>query len=99
MNIEKIVEEIKDVNINLATMHPSEYEEVARLLFGEIMENGWYGMDEINDVLEKLPYPQEIKDHIENIADVICDLRDQPKTSGRKPASYVRVMKKFLNNT
>jgi len=98
MDIEKMVEEIKNVHINLATMHPSEEEHLARLFFAEIMENGWYGMDEVWKVLKKLSYPQNINDHIENIAEVICNLRDQPKTRGREPESYVRVMKRFFNN-
>ena len=62
------------------------------------MENGWYGMDEVTDALEKLPYPKIIKDHIYNIAQVIQQLRNQPKTSGRNPASYLRIMKQIDND-
>lgn len=98
MDIEKITQEIKDVHINLATMDASEEEHLARLFFGEIMENGWYGMDEVNKVLKDLDYPEDIKEDIENIAEVICTLRDQPKTVGRMPESYVRVMKLFFKN-
>ena len=99
MNDKKITEEIKNVHINLAAMDASEEEHIARLFFGEIMENGRYGMEEVKKVLNNLDYPDEIRDDIERIADVICDLRDPPYTTGRKPESYVRVMKKFLENS
>ena len=46
MDDKKIAEEIKNVHINLAAMGESEEEHIARLFFGEIMENDlqiWYG--------------------------------------------------------
>ena len=98
MDVKKITEEIKSVRINLASMHPSEEEHIARLFFGEIMENGWYGMDEVNSVLSNLNYPQHTKDVILDIAETICCLRDQPQTRGREPESYKRVMQRFFNN-
>lgn len=98
MDVEKITQEIKDVHINLASMHPLEYQELTRLFFGEIMENGWYGMDEVTEVLKNLPYEKHTKEIIYDIADVICKLRDQPKTVGRTPKSYLRVMKLFFKN-
>lgn len=97
MNIEKMIEEIKSVNINTATMHPSEYEHLSRIFFVEIMQNGWYGMDEVAKVIQSLSYPENIKESIENIANVICDLRDQPGTSGRYPDGYNEVMRRFLS--
>ena len=99
MDDKKIAEEIKNVHINLAAMGESEEEHIARLFFGEIMENGRYGMEEVEKVLNNLDYPGEIREDIERIANVICNLRDLPNTTGRKPESYIRVMKRFLENS
>ena len=95
MDVEHIVEEIRSVRINLATMHPSEYEHIARIFFVEIMENGWYGLDEVQKVLSKLNYPDHIKDEISNIAEVIQCIKDQPGTVGRYPDTYKLVMSRF----
>lgn len=95
MDIGLIVQEIKSVDINLATMHPSEYQHIARIFFAEIMENGWYGLDEVQKVLDELNYPDNIKDNIFNIAEVIQKIKDQPKTVGRTTDSYKHVMSRF----
>lgn len=95
MDVEQIVAEIRSVHINLATMHPSEYQHIARIFFAEIMENGWYGLDEVQKVLDELNYPDNIKDNIFNIAEVIQKIKDQPETVGRYTDSYKRVMSRF----
>ena len=46
------------------------------------------------DAFDNLKKETEI---IENIADVICCLRDQPGTSNRYPDGYDDVMKRLLN--
>ena len=95
MDIERIVKEIKSVDINLSTMHPTEYQQIARIFFGEIMENGWYGLDEVDTTLNELNYPQRIRESIFDIAEVIQKIKDQPETVGRYPDSYKRVMSRF----
>lgn len=97
MNVEKMVEKIKSVNINTATMHPLEYIHLSRIFFVEIMQNGWYGMDEVAKVLKNLSYPKNTKEIIYDIARVICNLRDRPSTSSRYPDGYFEVMKHFLD--
>lgn len=97
MNIEKITDEIKKVRINLASMHPSEEEHLARIFFVEIMTNGWYGMDEIEKVLKNLSYEKDTKEIIRDIAEIICCLRDQPQTIGRNPDGYKELMHKILS--
>lgn len=95
MDIGRIVQEIKSVDINLATMHPTEYQQIVRIFFGEIMENGWYGLDEVELVLNELNYPERIRETIFDIAEVIQKIKDQPKTVGRTTDSYKRVMSRF----
>lgn len=97
MNIEKITDEVKKVRINLASMHPSEEEHLARVFFVEIMTNGWYGMDEVEKVLKNLSYEEHTKEIIRDIAETICCLRDQPQTSGRNPDGYKELMRKILS--
>lgn len=93
MDIVRIAEEIKSVNINEASMHPLEYQHIVRIFYGEIMENGWYGLDEVEQVLNELSYPQHTKDIINDIADIIQKIKDQPETTGRYPGAYKRVMR------
>jgi len=95
MDIERIVQEIRSVNINLATMHPTEYQQIVRIFFGEILENGWYGLDEAELVLNELNYPERIRETIFDIAEVIQKIKDQPETVGRTTDSYKHVMSRF----
>ncbi len=95
MDIGRIVQEIKSVDINLATMHPTEYQQIVRIFFGEIMENGWYGLDEVELILNELNYPERIRETIFDIAEVIQKIKDQPETVGRTTDSYKRVMSRF----
>lgn len=95
MDIGRIVQEIKSVDINLATMHPTEYQQIVRIFFGEIMGNGWYGLDEVELVLNELNYPERIRETIFDIAEVIQKIKDQPETVGRTTDSYKRVMLRF----
>ncbi len=61
MDVERITEEIKKVNINLASIHQDELDHLSRLFFVEIMTNGWYGMDEVEKVLKMLSYEEHTK--------------------------------------
>ena len=92
MDIQRIVDEIKSVRINLATMHAMEEMHITRIFYGELMTNGWYGMDEVAKVLNNLDYPEDIKEIISDIANVISDIKDQPRTVGRYPNAYKQVM-------
>ncbi len=96
LDVKKMTEKIKSVHINPATMHADEREHLARIFFVEIMQNGWYGMDEVDKILKNLPYSDQIKNNIKDIAEVICNLRDMPETRGRRPDGYVDIMKKIL---
>lgn len=97
MDVERIVEEIRKVRINLASIHQDELDHLSRLFFVEIMTNGWYGMDEVEKVLKKLSYEEHTKKIIREIAETICCLRDPPQTVGRNPDGYKELMSKILN--
>lgn len=79
MNIEKILSEVKDSIKNPATLHPLDEKRIARLFYNEAKTNGWYGMDEIQTLINSLDstFSGYTKKRIESIASTIQLLFDE----------------------
>jgi len=78
LDTEKILELIIDVYPNERNMHPLDEKRVTRIFYDEIMANGWYGMDEIQKIINSLNNHSEYnKNRIFKIASVIQMLKDQ----------------------
>ena len=79
MNIEQILSQIQDSIKNPTTMHPLDDKRIAKLLYEEAKTNGWYGMDEIQTVINSLDpkYSAYTKNRIQSIAGTIQLLFDE----------------------
>lgn len=80
MNKNHILQQIKKDVINPTTIHALDEKRVARTFYEELQSNGWYGVDEVQDVIDKLgsQFSEYTKERIFTIAEVIQKLRDQP---------------------
>ena len=79
MDTDKILKEVKDAIINSTTIHASDEKRVARIFYKEIQNNGWYGMDEVQKVVNSLfGHSEYNKERVLAIAHVIQMLKDRP---------------------
>ena len=78
LDTRRILEEVKKAIINPTTIHPLDEKRVARIFYNELQTNGWYGMDEVQEVVDSLNDHSEFnKEQVLNIAYVIQLLKDQ----------------------
>ena len=80
MDIGKITDQIIRIQVNTTMLHPTDEQRITRLFYREIMDNGWYGADEVQTALNGLPseFNERIKERIMSIAMIIQNLKDQP---------------------
>ena len=75
----RILKEIQDAIKNPTQIHPLDQKRVARIFYKELQTNGWYGMDEVEQIVNSLHSHSEFnKEQVLTIAHVIQMLQDQP---------------------
>jgi len=77
MDAKDVMSKLELAIINKQHSHPSDEERVARMFY-KILQTDPYGMDEVQTILNSLDkrYSNDVKEVIENIADVIRMLKD-----------------------
>lgn len=78
MDTSRILDLIKNAVANETTIHALDEKRVTRIFYNEIITNGWYGLDEVQEVINKLHnHSKYNKERIQTIAGVIQMLKDQ----------------------
>lgn len=79
MDVEKVVAQIRKDVINSTTIHALDEKRVARTFFEFVKRREWYGMDEVQVVIDRLGsgFSQSVKERIYEIAEVILLLIDR----------------------
>ena len=79
MDTDKVLEQIKKDIINSTTMHPLDEKRVARTFYEFVKKGEWYGMDEVQVVIDRLGtgFSPSVKERIYHIAEVILMLIDR----------------------
>lgn len=79
MDTSTILTKIESAVINKAHIHPSDEKRVTRIFFDVIQQEKWYGMDEVQIVVNSLSpqFSEFTKERILDIANVILNLGDR----------------------
>lgn len=79
MDTDKVLEQIKKDVINSTTMHALDEKRVARTFYEFVKKGEWYGMDEVQVVIDRLGsgFSSSVKERIYEIAEVILMLIDR----------------------